>query len=235
MNFIVCDDKEQIISKVIKVIDSIMMKNKLHYKVHSFNDYGVNFRRIMERELSNKIYILDIEMPSASGIDIAREIRETDIDSIIIFLTSHSELGNDLLNDELMFLTFIPKLNNMDARLESAINKAIKMSGIKQAIRFQDCGVVYTVPLDDILYITTDQIDRKTLIVTPYNEFRLGKTLHEVSLMLNGNFEQTHRACIVNTKRVVAIDKRNNEIIFDNNAKINLLSDTYKKALKKNG
>jgi len=232
MNFIVCDDKDPIRSNVSKIIDTIMMKNKLHYKIHLFSDYDSKFRTIMKQELANKVYILDIETPSASGIDIAREIRENDIDSIIIFLTNHDELGSEVLHDELMILTFIPKLNNMVKRLESAINKAIKMSGVKLAIRFEEAGIVYTVPLDDILYITTDPIDRKTVLITSYSEFRINKTLREVSGMLNGNFIQTHRACYVNNNRISLIDKRNNIIIFNNGVKTNLLSDKYKKGLR---
>ena len=232
MNFIVCEDNEHMRNKVKQIIDNIMMKNKLNYKTHLFSDYNKSFYAIMNEELSNKVYILDIETPSASGIDVAREIRENDIDSIIIFLTSHNELGSELLHDEIMFLTFIPKLNNMEKRLESAINKAIKMSGVRQAIRYENKGIIYTIPMNDILYITTDQVDRKTLIVTAYNEFRISKTLQEVSTMLNGNFVQTHRACFVNMNRVRNINKRKNTITFDDDITIDLLSDNFKRGLK---
>ena len=34
----------------------------------------------------NRIYLLDIETKSASGIDMARIIRKNDLDSIIIFI-----------------------------------------------------------------------------------------------------------------------------------------------------
>ena len=232
MNFIVCDDNQHIRNKVKEVIDSVMMKNKLNYRTHLFSDYDKSFFEIIKQEMSNKVYILDIETPSASGIDIAREIRENDIDSIIIFLTSHNELGTELLHDEIMFLTFITKFNNMDKRLESAINKAVKMSGIKQAIRFEKKGIIYTIPINDILYITTDQVDRKTVIVTEYNEFRISKTLQEIFQMLNSNFRQTHRACFVNMNRVRTINKRKNVITFDTGVSIDLLSENYKRGMK---
>ncbi len=232
MNFIVCEDNEHMRNKVKQIIDNMMMKNKLNYKTHLFADYNKSFYEIMNEELSNKVYILDIETPSASGIDVAREIRENDIDSIIIFLTSHNELGSELLHDEIMFLTFITKFNNMEKRLESALSKAIKMSGVRQAIRYENKGIIYTIPINDILYITTDQIDRKTLIVTAYNEFRIAKTLQEVSTMLNGNFVQTHRACFVNMNRVRNINKRKNTITFDDDITIDLLSDNFKRGLK---
>lgn len=231
INFIICDDNRSIQKNVEEIVDIIMMKNKLAYEKHLFLDYDKEFYKVFKMGLTAKIYILDIETPSESGIDIARKIREKDIDSIIIFLTSHNELGNVLLQDELMFLTFICKFDNMNKRLESAIRNALKMIGIKQAIRFEDRGTLFTIPLNDIIYITTNTVDRKTLIVTNYSEFKIGKTLNEIAGLLDNRFKQTHRACYINMNHVIKIDKRNDEILFDNKKKIYLLSETFKKRI----
>lgn len=232
INFIICDDNKTIEKNVENIIDKIMMKNKLAYKKHSFFDYDDKFLDILNTDLTSRIYILDIETPSASGIDMARKIRENDIDSIIIFLTSHHELGSVLLQDEIMFLTFICKFDNMDKRLESAINSALKMVGVKQAIRFEDRGILYTITLNDILYITTSTFDRKTVIVTGYNEYKTSKSFNEVCSMLNDDFKQTHRSCVVNMKSVIKVNKKKNEIEFVNGSKINLLSNSFKKVFK---
>lgn len=45
-------------------------------------------------------YILDIMMPSLTGIDLAREIRKVDVDCIIIFLTSSDEFHRDAFHVE---------------------------------------------------------------------------------------------------------------------------------------
>lgn len=235
VNFIICDDNKAIKKHVEDIIDKTMMKNKISYTKYSFLDYDKDFFHILKEELTAKIYILDIETPSNSGVEIARKIRQRDIDSVIIFLTSHEELGYSLIHDELMFLTFICKFNEMDKRLESAIRSAIKMVGMKQAIRFQDHGIIYTIPLNDIFYVTTNTVDRKTIIVTNYNEFKVSKTLSEISESLDDRFKQTHRSCYINMNKVIKIDKRNNEITFDNRKKIYMLSDTYKKELVVNG
>ena len=94
INFIICDDVKKYREMAEKVIDAYMMKNKVEYKTHLFEDYDNSFMKIVESKLSFKIYILDIETPSKSGIDIARYIRNKDVDSVLIFLTGHQELGN---------------------------------------------------------------------------------------------------------------------------------------------
>lgn len=231
INFILCDDNETVRKNVLKVINKIMMKNKLDYKTHDFSDYNKDFFKIMQAKLPNKIYILDIETPSASGIDVARKIRRTDIDSILIFLTSHNELGPVLLQEELMFLAFINKFNDQSKRLHSALEKSLLMIGNKKSIRFEDKGAIYTISLDDILYITHDSVERKSIIVTDYTEYKVNRDLNELKTMLDERFQQTHRACITNMNRVDVIDKKNNEIIFDNGMSISLLSEGYKKEL----
>ena len=212
-----------------KVINQVMMKNDYNYKIHLYSDYNKKFLNDMDLHLSNKIYILDIETPSGSGIDIARKIRQKDIDSIIIFLTSHYELGSVLLEDELMFLTFISKFNNQDERLISAINKALKMIGKKQAIRFEDHGVLYTIPINDILYVTRDSINRKAVIKTDYSEFKINKTISEFIDLLGDEFVQTHRSCLANKNRIRVMNKKTNTITFDNGEVVDLLSSNYKR------
>lgn len=231
VNFIVCDDNKEVCRSVSNVIDKIMMKNKYIYKTYVFHDYDKSFFKLMNSHITNKVYILDIEAPSASGIDIARRIRSTDINSILIFLTSHNELGPMLLQDELMFLTFICKFNDQESRLESAIERALTMLGNKQVIRFEDKGAIYTIGLNDILYITHDSIDRKSIIVTDESEYKINKSLSELKELLDDRFEQTHRACVTNMKRVRVIDKKRKTIVFDSGKEINLLSNSYKKDL----
>lgn len=228
INFIVCDDNEVIRKQVEDLIIKIMMKNNLGYKVHLYDDYNNKFIKLINQNIPNKVYILDIETPSDSGINIARKIREKDIDSIIIFLTSHYELGPSLLEEELMFLTFVSKFNNQEKRMTSAINKALKMIGHKQAVRFEDRGTLYTLPINDILYITRDSVDRKCIVKTDYTEFRIIKTINEMEDLLGVSFVRTHRSCLANKNRIRLVNKKDGTITFDNGEQINLLSDMYK-------
>ena len=233
INFIVCDDNEVILKKVESVILKRMMKNDFAYKTYMFTDYGDEFDKVVNQKLSNKIYILDIEVPGNSGIDVARSIRNKDIDSIIIFLTSHEELGYMVLKSELMFLTFISKYDQYEENLEKAIGKGIELVGKKQYIKLEDRGVAYT--LNEILYITKDSVERKTIIKTDYSEFKLNKTLLEIMEHLDENFKQTHRACIMNTRRIRSFDVKKKLVTFDDGSKVNLISDSYKKGLRIHG
>ena len=180
IHFIVCDDNKNLLDNLVLKINDIMMNNANDYEVHQFLDYNDEFMEMVTAKLQYKIYILDVEVPSQSGINVARKIRENDVDSAIIFLTSHNEVGSLLLKEEIMFLTFICKYENADERLESAIQKAMELVGKKMAVRFEDQNAIYTIPVRNLIYITTDTLERKLIIKTDYATIKVSKTLVEM-------------------------------------------------------
>lgn len=227
INFIICEDNKNDRDFTERLVTKYMMKNEMDYKIHMFDDYNKDFMKTMNKKLPCKIYILDIETPSGSGIDIARIIRNKDIDSVIIFLTGHDDLCRVVAKKDFLFLTFINKFDDCETRLKQALGKALQVLKAKKSIRFKDGGCVYTIALDDILYVTKDSVERKSIIKTDYSEFKLNKSLTELIRMLNDNFVQTHRACVVNTKRVVSYNKSKKLIVFDNGETIDIVSSRF--------
>ena len=131
-----------------------------------------------------------------------------------------------------MFLSFINKFDNFENRLNKSLEKALNLLNKKNTIRFSDKNILYTININDILYITKDSFERKTIIKTDYAEFKVSKSLTEIINMLDERFVQTHRACYVNSDRNVTIDKNNKIIMFDTGDTIDLLSDRFRKGVK---
>ena len=231
INIIICDDIKRDLEKVYKNVNNFFKTNGIECKIHLFNDYDSKFMKIVKEKLPFKIYILDIETPSRSGIDVARDIRKKDIDSVIIFLTGHEELGNLILKNDLMFLSFINKFDNLKNRLNNSLKKALIMLKQKQTIKVVDNNNTYIINLDDILYLTKESFERKTIIVLDYAQYKVNVPLSKITKMLDSRFIKTHRSCIINTNRLSRIDKKNRIIYFDNNTTTDLLSDRYKKEM----
>lgn len=233
VNFIICDDNKEIRTNIINIIDKVMMQNQIWYKTYDFDDYDHKFYKFINDKKSCRIYILDIETKTSSGIDAARKIREKDINSIIIFLTSHDELGYTILKNEFLFLSFICKFDNYKNKLRDSIKKALTILGQKNIIRFDSHGILYTIPADDILFITRDSVERKCVIETDYAKFKINTTLSGFLKLLDGRFKQSHRACIINIDRVRAINYQQKNIMFDNGTSTDLISAKYKKEVSK--
>ena len=229
VNVIICDDNEKDRNNVIQIVNNFMTKNNIEFKTHVYKDYNKSFDEIINSNIPFKIYLLDIETPSASGI--ARRIRSKDVDSVITFLTVHEELGNTILKNDLMFLSFINKFDNLKLRLTKSLKKALDLLNHRSIIKFTDRNTIYTIDMNDILYLTKESFERKTIIKTDYAEFKVNNTLAEIVEMLDDRFIQTHRSCYINNDRKSCIDKTKRIIYFDNGESTDLLSDKYRKVV----
>ena len=49
--------------------------------------------------------------------------------------------------------------------------------------------------------------------------------------MVNDNFIKTHRACLMNTKRIMSFSRSQKEVVFDNGMKSDLISTRFDKEL----
>lgn len=126
INFVVCEDNKVILQKNIDIINKVMFKNNNSYRIYSFTEENDDLKKIIREPLENKIYILDIELENISGIDIAREIRKTDKNSIIIISTTYVEYLPYTMKNKLMLYDFVSKFENYEEILSTVIIKAIK-------------------------------------------------------------------------------------------------------------
>ncbi len=225
INIIICDDNLMDANKIERIVKRHMQG--LEYQVHMFKDYNKEFMRILSSNLPNKIYLLDIETPSMSGIDVARKIRRNDYESVIIFLTGHDDLSRIIAKKNLMCLNFINKFDNLKNKLTESLDIALKLVGKKRIIRLNSKGNIYNIELDKILYITRDTLARETIVVCDNRTYRIKMNMQDIVSQLPSDFIQVHRSCYVNQKRIATIDIKGMHITFDNNITISIVSKKY--------
>lgn len=126
INFIVCEDSEIILERNIDVINKVMFNNNIEYRIYKFQSYNEELKNIIKEPLENKIYILDIELGSDSGIDLAGDIRKIDLTSFIIISTVHSEYIPYTLKSKLLIFDYVSKLSNYNEDLSNAIKRILK-------------------------------------------------------------------------------------------------------------
>lgn len=232
IEIIVCDDDKGSRDAVASVVKEFFNTKKIPNKITKYSDYNDKFIENISPG-GKKIYILDIETPSRSGIDVARIIRKRDVESIIIFVTGYEEFSKLVLKKNIMCLSFINKFDDLTGNLKESLEEALHFFETNKVLRITDNGITYNIRLNTILYFTRDSLDRKTVIKCDKTEYKLKMTLSEVKEILGDKFIQTHRSCYVNEQRIDTIDHKNKVITFDNGMEIDLLSDTYRKELVK--
>ena len=233
VNFIICDNEKTITESVKSIITKTMFKTNIEYKTYTFNDYDKEFDKIINTNLENKIYILDIEVGSKSGIEIAKKIRNKDWNSIILILTAHYELEYLAYKSKILLFDFISKFDLYDKKMTDTINVCVNNVLRDDKLKIKVNRKYEQIEFSNILYLTYDSYNRKLKIITKEREYETISTLKEIKKKLKGNFIYTHRSCIVNMKNVKTIDFINKIITFTNKTSIDLLSRRYIKEVKK--
>lgn len=233
LRFIVCEDNKEFLGRLCNVVNKVMMPHNFEYKISKFTNYNKELQEIIKRKYEQKVYILDIELGDISGLEIASEIREHDLDSIIIFITSHNECKNDIFYSRLLAIDYIPKDRLWEDRLESTLIYTVKAVNRRRVLAFEFNYNSYRVPFDDILYIEKVQDNQKCLINTENgNQFEIITTITDLVRKLGPNFFQSHKSCIINVEKIKKINYADNTITFINNESVYLLSNRRKKQLK---
>lgn len=233
LRFIVCEDNKDFLNRLSNIVNKVMMPYNFEYKINKFVEYNEEVEDLIKRKNEQKIYILDIELGDISGLEIASAIREHDLESIIIFVTSHAECKNDIFYSRLLAIDYIPKDRFWATRFESTVEYTVKAINKRRVLSFEFNYNSYRVPFDDILYIEKVQDNQKCIINTESgNQFEIITTISELVEKLGPSFFQSHKSCIVNVEKIKKINYADNTITFTNNECVYLLSNRKKKQLR---
>lgn len=229
IRFIVCDDNTEIVEKARMVVNKVMMPYDYDYTVDRFFCYDEKFKKIIEDSDEEKIYILDIELPKVTGLDIADKIREKDWKSIIIFLTSHYECKDCVFDSRLMVLDYISKFTKYEKTLEKTLKTALSILSKKEVLKFNYNHSAYRIPYDEILYIKASPDKRNVVYTSDGNEYIILEKLKNLEEILAPNFHRCHKNCIANVAKVRTVNLKDETITFDNGTKEKLMSYRLKK------
>jgi len=90
----ICDDNAKFLELFEEKFNRYCEKCSVQAMLHCFSDSDLLMEQIEEKR-SFDVFILDIEMPTFSGIDLARAVRESLSPAIIIFLTAYENFAKD--------------------------------------------------------------------------------------------------------------------------------------------
>ena len=158
LRFIICEDNKEFLNKLCNIVNKVMMPYNYEYKISKFTEYNKEVEEIIKRKNEQKVYILDIELPEVSGLEIASEIREDDLDSIIIFITAHNECKNDVFYSRLLAIDYIAKDRFWADRFEKTITHTVKAINKNRVLSF--LLTIWTI------YLLRDYIAARAQLVT---------------------------------------------------------------------
>lgn len=198
INFVVCEDNNIVLQKNVDIINNTMFKNNIDYKIYTFTDYSDDFRKLILENMKNKIYILDIELNNISGIDIARNIRDTDMNSLIIISTTHIEYLPYTLKSKLMIFDYVSKFDDYENNLTKVIEKAVSFYFSNKYVSFKSGNNYIKVYITDICYIRYNYSKGYTIIKTMDNYYKTTKSFKQLVENLDNRFLKKNNFYYVN-------------------------------------
>lgn len=164
---------------------------------------------IQERKIYD-IYLLDIEMPGITGMDLARKIHEEDVEAIIIFITSHPEFAMD--GYEVNAYRYILKSQVRD-KLPKALKDVAKeiREGRNSFYYIQTNSRYERVYYKNILYLKKDE--KNTVFVTRDGDKQVRKSMKQVyEEMDRPEFVYIDRGVVVNIANITRV--KNTSIVL---------------------
>lgn len=137
------------------------------------------------------LVFLDIEMPPASGMELAAKLKELQYDGEVIFLTGYTDYMQDAF--KVRAFRYLQKPVRED-QLEEALCAAEEE--LQQQYLVLTGEKVFRIRIRDILYL--EAVHNETYIVTKTGELVVRSSMREIYETLDpAEFTQTHKSYVV--------------------------------------
>lgn len=153
---VICDDKKEFAEEIRKKVAIYIKKKEISCTIEVFTDSVALVMKI-ESNCYFDLYILDVEMPMYSGMELVRMLHEQNVIAKILLLTAYDHYAVDACG---LVSGFIPKLT-VKQRLEPMLDRVFKeldtLSG-KNIYTLMTLKRTYVkIYQENILYIDKDQ------------------------------------------------------------------------------
>ena len=212
LNFVICDDNQNMLNKLSKILDSIFISNNVDANI-TFQ--STNPTEILDFAKSHNVdvFVLDIQLKSnMSGLELAEKIRETNKDCYLIFTTGHLEYS--LLAYKLKTFDYIAKPLTPERLEETIVRLFDDINGLpKKYIKIDNKNTV--IDVSEINYVKRDGM--KLIFHTPDRDYEIYSSFNKIEPSLPNYFIRCHKSFIVNTQNVTNLDPVENRLYFQKN------------------
>lgn len=198
MRIAICEDDIYTVDSLKKSVEKFMSEKELSCTVDEF----LSAKEFFSTSESYDLILLDYQLPDATGMDIARQIRLTNKRTTIIFITAYSEYVFESfevdtfryllkpVNDEKLHKVLSDFVNNFEqySRIEIPLTNGVTFVNLPEIMYIESNGRYTTVRLNSTSYLSTKSL---SAFQAEINSFR---------------FFRTHRTFLVNMKYIAETD-----------------------------
>ena len=227
MRIALCDDDEAELLKVKQVLEGFIVKNQSHEQIsYRMFTEGDKLLSSINKSGGYDLLILDVLMPGMNGIELAEEIRCSNNDCKIIFLTSSPEFALNSYKVNAFFYLLKPiSASELEPLLNRALFELIKEKSASIVVK--ETGKLTRIKIHTIQYVESI---RHTICFHLRNHQVLycNGTMNEFCevLLPDLKFVKCHKSFIINMDYVTSITSK--DFIMSDKTIIPISRQTYK-------
>lgn len=211
LNFAICDDNPNILSKLSKMIEAVFINNNLDGKV-CFTTTNSSELLTYSKKNNIDVYILDIDLKSSTnGLDLASQIRADNKNAYLVFTTAHLEYI--MLAYKCKTFDYLAKPITIE-RLEETILRLFEDARCSSNI-YVNIGNSSNMLNENDIYCIKKQ-GMKLIYCTKEKSYEAYSSFSKIEDCLPENFVRCHKSYIANVNKISNINSNNNTIQFDN-------------------
>lgn len=206
----VLDDQEEYVKQIRDLTTQSMQNLGVPYRFKKYTQTKELLSDLQEKEYCD-IYLLDVEMPEMSGLEVARSIRKECWGPVIIYITNHVEYAVEAF--EVNAYRYIPK-SMLEEKLPEALAALIaQLEQVEDEVYKIERGYQFErIPFQEIYYLKKEE--KYVLIVHKRGQSRVRKTLAEMmdDLGHSDYFIKIDRSYVVNVLHIMSL--KNQQILL---------------------
>lgn len=216
IRIIVCDDDLFTLKLSEKLLKQAILESRADAAVVCLASAGSELLNYIRHTQESCLYFLDFDFgkKERNGIDLARRIYENDHDAKLVFVTSHTDRGLDILKSGIQAFGFIEK----DPDPKKMVRAYIKYLNMLEQSDTQTTdgpciqlplGIdeTATLPLAEISYVDSVKTVAHSICYHTFDgsEITVRDTIEHALLLLGDGFVRCHRSVIINGRHLIAV------------------------------
>ena len=214
---IVCDDDSFTLQTIAALLKQSVEKSGLPVRLSCLTTSGRELLSFVQKNPANYLYFLDFDLgkQELNGIDLVRRIYQLDPCGKIVFVTSHTDKGLDILRSGIQAFGFIEKSMDHQKMIQEFTRylKLIQPEKVQEEVSPSieiPLGIDETVQLSvkDICYVDSVKTIAHSICYHTFDgsSITVRDTMEHAQELLGNSFLRCHRSVLVNQSHVLSLD-----------------------------
>ena len=185
----ICDDMEEDVKYISSAVNKWAEKENITVDIETFPSAESFLFRYAEQKAFD-ILLLDVEMPSMNGVELAKRIRKENDAVQIIFITGYTDYISE--GYEVSALHYLVKPLS-ETKLFEVLNRAVlKIRKNEKSLYLSLSGEMVRIPIYEIKYL---EVQQNYVTVHSKKDYTVKKTLGEFERELDERFYNRSFPC----------------------------------------